>query len=193
MIEVTKGSFDSKVLTELQRNPLPWSTHLAHFVEHIGANYDGVVSLIKAEFPILCEQLTPMFKEKRSAQTACTLILTAKIFLHYYFALEKNPGNSEARMYSDWYYRIIDVVMQSEAAANELSPGELFLVGLFAQLRSKKVSIASDIKIYQTNPNAFIGYESSDSSWLLEPNKAYRCVCEHWDKIKRIHFSQKAI
>ncbi|MEG0854809.1 MAG: hypothetical protein RSF82_13110, partial [Angelakisella sp.] len=183
MLEVDKNTFRQEVLTELQRNPLAWSTHLAHFVRYVQLHYGQIVHDISTSMPMLRDKYAPCFKAKRLLNCASMMLCTAKIVLNYMIAVSAIKPAEADGILLQWEGLIIAELQLSESNSVQADPAVRFVYALYKLHYSNRLMLAHSKQQYAENPACYIGYEEGDL-WWLEPDETYKKVMGFWQDLK---------
>lgn len=186
IIEVSKGTFDGKVLAVLQENPLLWSSHLAYFVKYVGQNYDQIQELIKKSFPLLRERYAKeLYGANRLVDAATYLAITARVVIDYFKRVDYTSVYASEDTFFAWERAILDALIVSKSLSRQSSPALLFTEAISQLYASGQIVLAEGKDQYQSQKDSFVGFKDGNKWWLC-PGPAYSAVRKYWLNLGKV-------
>lgn len=176
LLYVTPETYDRQLLAVYQKNPALWTSHIYHFVEYIGPNFEQYAGAISESFAFYREKCRERLQAGRVVDAAVSLMLTAWIFLKYAVYMGAIYTQEFDTTLDTWSTCILDVMSDSEVESKQESPVLVYLKELFLASEDSKVPLARAEKEYADNPDRYWGFVRSDF-WYLQPDRVYAAVC----------------
>jgi len=174
VLSIKKGDIDGAKLKFYQDNPQILQTHFFHFLQWCGANGDAIVEFLKQNFQSEREFFARVVREPRQADIGATLMLTARILLHY---AEHTLALSTVSVQTEWRDAIVELLRYSEEQSRELDPALMYAKALLDLQAAGKIHIAPSQSDY--TPGHHIGF-AKEGCWWLFPKEAYTNVVRYW-------------
>ena len=182
IIDVKRGTFDKIALTELQADPVLWTTHLSRFLRFVEANYQSVRQKIISNFCSLRNEYAPFFDgANRLLDSAVCLILTEQIVLEYLRSC--NAKCDFDGIDTCWRNAIIQALTTSKELASHADPSDMFISAMQRLYAMGRFPLAKSRTVYKSQ-NGFYGFWENDWWWLV-PELAFKAVQDYWQALGR--------
>ncbi len=164
ILNVDKGTFDAKVLSEFQNNPFKWSSFLAAFISYLEENYLKVVSMIGDRFETLREKYALEFGDRRPVDQMVQMQIALEILCD--FLLKWSLTNDVVDILNKCINGCFIAVQNSLEYVKENSGENQYLITMAKLIHEKNILIAEEKKVYIENIQKYDGFQDETHLYL---------------------------
>lgn len=170
-ITVQPDTYDKVLLADFQDNPAFWTEYLKVFVDFCTKSAEGIISFVKAQFPVLRNRAAQVIVERRLVDAYACLSLTAEIVLNFAAPHLGMSDNDKAAVYARYDAAVLETCRCSAEEAKEVDPVQVF-ARLVCEGIDKQTLLLTGRQEFEATPNEFHGYIDGNY-WYFWPHELF--------------------
>lgn len=166
IINVDKGTFDGKVLSEFQKNPYQWSSFLFAFISYLEENYLQIIAMISTRFETLRANYESEFTDRRPMDQMIQMQITYEILRDFLLKWSSLDDNDIVDIINNCINGCSLAVHNSLEYVKENSGENQYIFAMAKLINGKKLVIAMAKKNYEENPQKYDGFMDNTYFYL---------------------------